>query len=75
LHLAIQEAFEFDDDHLYSFFMDNKKWSHDRYEYPLMKGHTLMKSQLGNWDYTLAKPFFTSSIMVMNGSLRLKWRK
>ena len=32
LHLAIQEAFEFDDDHLYSFFMDNKKWSYGRYE-------------------------------------------
>lgn len=35
LHLAIQEAFEFADDHLYSFFMDNKKWSYDRYESPL----------------------------------------
>ncbi|MHB8126610.1 MAG: plasmid pRiA4b ORF-3 family protein [Desulfitobacteriaceae bacterium] len=38
LHLAIQEVFEFDDDHLYSFFMDNKKWSHDRYESPLDEG-------------------------------------
>ncbi|OLN30804.1 IS1096 element passenger TnpR family protein [Desulfosporosinus metallidurans] len=35
LHLAIQEAFDFDDDHLYSFFMDNKKWSYDRYDSPL----------------------------------------
>jgi len=35
LHLAIQEGFEFGDDHLYSFFMDNKKWSYDRYESPL----------------------------------------
>jgi len=35
LHLTIQEAFEFDDDHLYCFFMDNKKWSYDRYESPL----------------------------------------
>ncbi|WP_088188958.1 plasmid pRiA4b ORF-3 family protein [Desulfosporosinus sp. FKA] len=32
LHLAIQEAFEFGDDYLYSFFMDNKKWSDDRYD-------------------------------------------
>ncbi len=29
LHLAIQDVFEFDNDHLYSFFMDNKKWSKD----------------------------------------------
>ncbi|MFD0714531.1 plasmid pRiA4b ORF-3 family protein [Paenibacillus sp. GCM10027626] len=27
LHMAIQEAFEFDDDHLYAFFMDGKTWS------------------------------------------------
>lgn len=34
LHLAIQEAFEFDNDHLYSFFMDNKRFSYDRYNSP-----------------------------------------
>ena len=27
LHYAIQEAFEFDDDHLYSFFLDGKRYS------------------------------------------------
>ncbi len=27
LHLAIQEAFSFDDDHAYAFFLDNEKWS------------------------------------------------
>lgn len=27
LHDAIQEAFDFDDDHLYVFFMDNRRWS------------------------------------------------
>lgn len=26
LHLMIQDAFDFDDDHLYSFFMSNKPW-------------------------------------------------
>jgi len=26
LHLVIQELFDFDDDHLYSFFMSNKPW-------------------------------------------------
>ncbi|WP_255550008.1 plasmid pRiA4b ORF-3 family protein [Sporosarcina sp. E16_3] len=29
LHQIIIKAFEFDDDHLYSFFMDGEKWSHD----------------------------------------------
>lgn len=29
LHNMILEAFNFDDDHLYSFFMDGKKWSED----------------------------------------------
>lgn len=28
LHLAIQDAYEFDDDHLYSFFMSGKAWDH-----------------------------------------------
>lgn len=27
LHRAIQEAFRFDDDHLYAFYMDNRRWS------------------------------------------------
>ena len=27
LHQAILKAFEFEDDHLHAFFMDNKRWS------------------------------------------------
>ncbi len=34
LHMAIQDAFDFDNDHLYSFFMDGKRYSRDRYESP-----------------------------------------
>jgi hypothetical protein len=34
LHKAIQDAFDFDDDHLYSFFMDAKKYSRNAYESP-----------------------------------------
>ncbi|MEW6045353.1 MAG: plasmid pRiA4b ORF-3 family protein, partial [Bacillota bacterium] len=35
LHGAIQQAFGWDDDHLYAFFMDRKGWrSKDRYESP-----------------------------------------
>lgn len=30
LHLAIQRAFDFDNYHLYSFFLDGKLWSSDR---------------------------------------------
>lgn len=30
LHKAIIDSFDFDDDHLYIFFMDNHYWSHDR---------------------------------------------
>jgi hypothetical protein len=35
LHRAIQEAYHFDDDHLYSFFMDGKRWSRERFTSPL----------------------------------------
>ncbi|MDO8929437.1 MAG: plasmid pRiA4b ORF-3 family protein, partial [Bacteroidota bacterium] len=35
LHLAIQDAFDFDDDHLYSFFMDGKRYSRNAYHSPM----------------------------------------
>ena len=34
LHLAIQQAFEFDNDHLYAFFMDGKRYSRNAYHSP-----------------------------------------
>lgn len=34
LHLAIQEAFDFDNDHLYAFFMDGKRYSRNAYHSP-----------------------------------------
>jgi len=34
LHRSIQEAYQFDDDHLYSFFMDGKRWSRERFTSP-----------------------------------------
>lgn len=33
LHMAIQDAFDFDADHLYSFFMSGKAWDHRDFEY------------------------------------------
>lgn len=35
LHKAVQEAFDFDDDHLYSFFMDAKRYSKHTYHSPM----------------------------------------
>ena len=34
LHNAIQHAFQFDDDHLYSFFMDGTPWSDEKFTSP-----------------------------------------
>lgn len=34
LHSSIQEAYHFDDDHLYSFFMDGKRWSREKFTSP-----------------------------------------
>ncbi|MCM1578408.1 MAG: plasmid pRiA4b ORF-3 family protein [Ruminococcus sp.] len=31
LHYMIQEAFDFDNDHMYAFFLDNKAWSDNCY--------------------------------------------
>jgi len=35
LHNSIQDAYDFDDDHLYSFFLDGKPWSHEKFTAPL----------------------------------------
>ncbi|WP_298841260.1 IS1096 element passenger TnpR family protein [Clostridium sp.] len=35
LHILIQQAFEFDDDHMYSFFMDGKPWSKYEFKCPI----------------------------------------
>ena len=35
LHNAVQEAFDFDNDHLYSFFMDAKRYSKHAYHLPM----------------------------------------
>lgn len=34
LHEAIQAAYKFDNDHLYAFYMDNERYSDERYESP-----------------------------------------
>lgn len=39
LHMAIQHAFEWDNDHLYAFYMSGKAWD-SKSEYRLPEGHT-----------------------------------
>ncbi len=39
LHMAIQHTFEWDNDHLYAFYMSGKAWDSDS-EYRLPEGHT-----------------------------------
>lgn len=45
-HLAIQKAFNFYNDHLYSFFMDNKKWHSDE-EYTTREAESEAKYKAG----------------------------
>lgn len=35
LHDYIQDAFDFDNDHMYSFFMDGRAWSHNKFTCPM----------------------------------------
>jgi hypothetical protein len=49
LHNAIQDAFKFDDDHLYSFFMDAKRYSRNAYESPFSEnGPYVDEVNIGN---------------------------
>lgn len=58
LHREIQEAFEFDDDHLYAFFMDYKKWSSDCYNSPDDdNGPYADEIAIGNLNLYLGKTF------------------
>jgi len=48
LHRSIQEAYHFDDDHLYSFFMDGKRWSHEKFTSPYEdEGPHVDKARIG----------------------------
>jgi len=61
LHIAIQEAFDFDDDHLYSFFLDGKSYSNYR-----------INSPDGGTDYD--EPPFTDEIFLSDRRLINKQR-
>lgn len=58
LHGAIQRAFKFDDDHLYSFFMDGKPWSDDCYCSPMdEKGPCVDEVRIGELELFEGKRF------------------
>ncbi|WP_407058228.1 IS1096 element passenger TnpR family protein [Tigheibacillus jepli] len=51
LHRLIQDGFAFDDDHLYSFFMDDKRFSKHAYNSPMdYSGPYVQEATLGKLD-------------------------
>lgn len=58
LHLAIQDAFRFDNDHLYAFFMDGKRWPKDAFYHPHCdEGPYADQISLGEMELVLGKEF------------------
>ncbi|MBO9609879.1 MAG: plasmid pRiA4b ORF-3 family protein [Paenibacillaceae bacterium] len=59
LHTVIQQAFDFDDDHLYAFFMDGEKWSTKRafYSPDDDDGPAVTEAYLGELDLSLGQTF------------------
>ncbi|MFD0953782.1 IS1096 element passenger TnpR family protein [Virgibacillus natechei] len=58
LHEVIQEAFGFDDDHLYSFFMDGKRFSKYFYNSPMdVQGPYVHEKQIGRLNLYEGKRF------------------
>ena len=75
LHLAIQDVFEFDNDHLYSFFMDNKRWSEDEdmvfvSSYDDVDGNLASEAVLQDLTSPEIKSLCIFLILVMNGFLQ-----
>jgi hypothetical protein len=58
LHLAIQDAFRFDNDHLYAFFMDGEPWSDERFNDPRFEESPFADEvKLGELDLYAGKRF------------------
>ncbi len=58
LHLVIQDAFRFDNDHLYAFFMDGEPWSDERFNDPRMEESPFATEvKLGELDLYAGKRF------------------
>jgi len=58
LHNLIQEAFEFDNDHMYSFFMDGKPWSKNSFKCPYEdEGISADEVEIGELDLSEKESF------------------
>ena len=57
LHKAILDAFDFDDDHMHAFFMNNRAW--DRYESYVCPGADLDEALGYSTDVALSEFYFT----------------
>jgi hypothetical protein len=58
LHEVIQQAFKFDDDHLYAFFMDGEPWSTEAFYSPEAEhGPTVDEVKLGDLDLAAGQGF------------------
>ncbi len=58
LHNCIQGAFEFDNDHLYSFFMDGRAWSEDKFTCPFEdEGPHADEVKIGELDFSEKQSF------------------
>jgi len=58
LHVAINNAFDFDFDHLYAFFMDGKRWSHNAINAPQCdEGPYTDDLKIGELDLSVGQQF------------------
>jgi hypothetical protein len=59
LHITIQQAFEFGDDHLYAFFLDGERWSQKRVFYSPDADDTpiVTEARLGELDLSVGQAF------------------
>lgn len=70
LHNLIQDAFKFDDDHLYAFYMDNKRYSEEHFESPRgEEGPFADEIAIGDLELKKANAFFISLTSATNGNL------
>ena len=74
LHDSIQKAFDFDDDHLYSFFMDGKRYSRHAFHSPMCnQGPYVNESIIGELELFIKQKFLYFLIMATHGSLKFNY--
>lgn len=71
LHKLIQKAFQFDDDHLFAFYMDGKRFSNNSYGSRMDSAPYADEAEIGNLKLYKDSGFYICLILVMNGYLIL----